>query len=53
MTEWCDMSELEKDLARIAAVLATGIALAGAAAGWALRFFTERHQFPGRSEHFK
>jgi hypothetical protein len=43
MDGWESMNRLERDIARIAAVTATGIALAGAAVGWTVRFFTERH----------
>jgi hypothetical protein len=41
--EFAEMDRLNRDLARIAWTLATGIALAGAAVGWTVRFFTERH----------
>jgi hypothetical protein len=43
MDAWPEMNRLERDIARIAAVTATAIALAGAAVGWTVRFFTERH----------
>ena len=44
MDTWPEMSRLERDIARVAALTATGIALLGAAGGWLLRFFTERHE---------
>jgi hypothetical protein len=42
--EFAEMNRLQRDLARAMFVIATGIALAGAAAGWTARFFTERHR---------
>ena len=52
MGEW-PTSRLERDIARAVIVATSAVALAGAAAGWCLRFFTERHSTVSRSDHFR